>query len=169
MESYPERSFFSDANSTMRLTYGKVEGSKPRDGMSYDWFTTIDGITNIVIPSGSEKIWLNGKLLSRGEDLDYTIDYSKGEVYFTSKNLIYFDSDIDFEYLYRQTDYTTSYLETGIEGSLFNESDFQLKYIRENQNINLLKDVKVFFKTKKEKIIYYTSLILFLNIPFLCC
>ena len=44
MESYPERSFFSDANSTMRLTYGKVEGSKPRDGMSYDWFTTIDGI-----------------------------------------------------------------------------------------------------------------------------
>jgi hypothetical protein len=44
MESYPEKSFFSDANSTMRLTYGKVEGSKPRDGMSYDWFTTIDGI-----------------------------------------------------------------------------------------------------------------------------
>ena len=44
MESYPERSFFSDANSTMRLTYGKVEGSKPRDGMSYNWFTTIDGI-----------------------------------------------------------------------------------------------------------------------------
>jgi hypothetical protein len=44
MDSYPEKSFFSDANSTMRLTYGKVEGSKPRDGMSYDWFTTIDGI-----------------------------------------------------------------------------------------------------------------------------
>ena len=44
MESYPEKSFFSDANSTMRLTYGKIEGSKPRDGMSYDWFTTIDGI-----------------------------------------------------------------------------------------------------------------------------
>jgi hypothetical protein len=44
MESYPERSFSSDANSTMRLTYGKIEGSKPRDGLSYDWFTTIDGI-----------------------------------------------------------------------------------------------------------------------------
>ena len=44
MESFPEKTFFSDANSTMRLTYGKVEGSKPRDGMSYDWFTTIDGI-----------------------------------------------------------------------------------------------------------------------------
>jgi hypothetical protein len=44
MDSCPEKSFFSDANSTMRLTYGKVEGSKPRDGMSYDWFTTIDGI-----------------------------------------------------------------------------------------------------------------------------
>ncbi|MFL2589408.1 MAG: S46 family peptidase [Parvicellaceae bacterium] len=30
MESYPERSFFSDANSTMRLTYGKVEGSETK-------------------------------------------------------------------------------------------------------------------------------------------
>ena len=117
-------------------TYHRLEIKGQNGNQGPYYLTTIDGISNIVIPSGSEKIWLNGKLLRRGEDLDYTIDYSKGEVYFTSKNLIYFDSDIDFEYLYRQTDYTTSYLETGIEGSLFNESDFQLKYIRENQNIN---------------------------------
>ena len=47
-----------------------------------------------------------------------------GELYFTSKNLLYFDSDIDIEYLYRQTNYNTNYLETGIQGDLFNESDF---------------------------------------------
>jgi hypothetical protein len=44
MESDSTKTFFADANSTIRLTYGKVEGSKPRDGMSYNWFTTIDGI-----------------------------------------------------------------------------------------------------------------------------
>lgn len=44
MESDSNKTFFADANSTIRLTYGKVEGSKPRDGMSYNWFTTIDGI-----------------------------------------------------------------------------------------------------------------------------
>jgi hypothetical protein len=44
MTSFPEKTFWADANSTLRLTYGKVEGSSPRDGMNYNWFTTIDGI-----------------------------------------------------------------------------------------------------------------------------
>jgi len=44
MESNTNKVFFADANSTMRLSYGKVEGTMPRDGMSYRWFTTIDGI-----------------------------------------------------------------------------------------------------------------------------
>jgi hypothetical protein len=44
IETYPEKTFFADANSTLRLTYGKVEGSLPRDGITYNWFTTIDGI-----------------------------------------------------------------------------------------------------------------------------
>ena len=44
MMTYPEKSFWADANSTLRLTYGKVEGSAPRDGMEYTWYTTMDGI-----------------------------------------------------------------------------------------------------------------------------
>ena len=116
-------------------TYNLLE-IKGQDGNQGPYYlTTNDGKNNIVIASGSEKVWLNGKLLKRGEDLDYVIDYSMGELYFTSKNLIYFDSDIDIEYLYRQTNYNTNYLETGIQGDLFNDSDFQLKFIRENQNI----------------------------------
>ena len=130
-------------NKIIRSVVGQSKGTyhrleiKGQDGNQGPYYlTTLDGITNVVISSGSEKIWLNGNLLKRGEDLDYIIDYSKGEVYFTSKNLIYFDSDIDIEYLYRQTNYATNYLETGIQGTLFNESGFELKYIRENQNIH---------------------------------
>ena len=41
---FPKKTFWADANSTLRLTYGKVEGSSPRDGMNYNWFTTLDGI-----------------------------------------------------------------------------------------------------------------------------
>lgn len=33
-----------DANSTLRLTYGKVSGSAPTDGASYRYYTTADGI-----------------------------------------------------------------------------------------------------------------------------
>jgi len=35
---------YPDANSTMRLTYGKVIGYKPTDGVQYKPFTTLDGI-----------------------------------------------------------------------------------------------------------------------------
>jgi hypothetical protein len=33
-----------DANSTLRLTYGQLEGSAPTDGMRYTEHTTLDGI-----------------------------------------------------------------------------------------------------------------------------
>lgn len=33
-----------DANRTQRLSYGKITGAKPSDGLMYDYFTTMDGI-----------------------------------------------------------------------------------------------------------------------------
>ena len=33
-----------DANSTLRLAYGKVSGSKPKDGVKYDYYSTSEGI-----------------------------------------------------------------------------------------------------------------------------
>jgi hypothetical protein len=36
--------YWSDANSTLRISFGKVEGSEPRDGEIYRYYTTADGI-----------------------------------------------------------------------------------------------------------------------------
>jgi hypothetical protein len=36
--------YWFDANSTLRLSFGKVEGSAPRDGMTYTYYSTSDGI-----------------------------------------------------------------------------------------------------------------------------
>ncbi len=44
MEMQPDRVFFPDANSTMRLAFGKVEGYSPREGIVYTPFTTLDGV-----------------------------------------------------------------------------------------------------------------------------
>lgn len=44
MEMQPERVFFPDANSTMRVAFGKVEGYSPREGITYTPFTTLDGV-----------------------------------------------------------------------------------------------------------------------------
>ena len=40
----PEKHFSPDANFTLRVTYGKVEGFKPQDGKKYRHFTTLEGI-----------------------------------------------------------------------------------------------------------------------------
>ena len=44
MEMQPEKRLFPDANFTLRVTYGKVEGFKPQDGKTYKHFTTLEGI-----------------------------------------------------------------------------------------------------------------------------
>ena len=44
MEMQPEKRFSPDANFTLRVTYGKVEGFKPQDGKTYRHFTTLEGI-----------------------------------------------------------------------------------------------------------------------------
>lgn len=44
MRMQPDKRFFPDANSTLRIAYGKVGGFSPRDGVVYDYYTTLDGI-----------------------------------------------------------------------------------------------------------------------------
>lgn len=39
-----DKNFYPDANSTMRLTYGKVDSYSPQDAVDYDFVTTLDGI-----------------------------------------------------------------------------------------------------------------------------
>ena len=51
---FPERQFFPDANSTLRLTYGKVEGSAPHDGAMYTPFTTSRGLLQKHIPGDAD-------------------------------------------------------------------------------------------------------------------
>lgn len=36
--------FYPDANSTMRITYGKVKSYDPQDGIHYKYYTTLDGL-----------------------------------------------------------------------------------------------------------------------------
>ena len=44
MEVFPKKRFYPDANSTLRVSYGKVEGFDPRDGLHYEYQTYLDGV-----------------------------------------------------------------------------------------------------------------------------
>jgi hypothetical protein len=64
------KQFYPDANSTLRLTYGKVEGVKPQDGMIYTYYTTLDGAVR-KHNNLKEEFTLPEKLLKLHENKDY--------------------------------------------------------------------------------------------------
>ncbi|NND95235.1 MAG: S46 family peptidase [Flavobacteriales bacterium] len=55
-EMNPEKSYYPNANSTMRLTYGVVGDYIPADGMRYDFVTTTNGILEKEDPTNDEFI-----------------------------------------------------------------------------------------------------------------
>jgi hypothetical protein len=54
IEMKPDRKFYPDANSTMRLTYGTVQDYFPRDAVHYDYQTTLDGVIEKEEPDNFE-------------------------------------------------------------------------------------------------------------------
>lgn len=70
MEVFKEKRFFPDANSTLRVTYGKVQGYKPRDAVEYNPVTYIDGIIQKYVP-GDYEFDLQPKMLELYKNKDY--------------------------------------------------------------------------------------------------
>lgn len=70
MELFPEKKFFPDANSTMRVTYGKVQGYSPSDAVTYNHVTYLDGIIEKYVP-GDYEFDLSQKMLDLYNKKDY--------------------------------------------------------------------------------------------------
>lgn len=54
LEVMTDKTFYPDANSTMRVTYGQVNGYQPRNGVQYDYYTTLDGVMEKYVPGDYE-------------------------------------------------------------------------------------------------------------------
>jgi hypothetical protein len=70
MEVFPERNFYPDANSTLRVTYGKLEGVSPRDAVSYGTTTYLDGAMAKYKP-GDYEFDVPSKLIELYDNKDY--------------------------------------------------------------------------------------------------
>ncbi len=70
---------FPDANSTLRVTYGKVKGYKPNDAVTYEPFTFLDGVMEKYIP-GDYEFDVSKKLIDLYQSKDYGVYGSKGKM-----------------------------------------------------------------------------------------
>ncbi|WP_143307311.1 S46 family peptidase [Chitinophaga vietnamensis] len=65
-----KKRFYPDANSTLRVTYGKVDGYNPRDAIHYDYYTYLDGVMEKYVP-GDYEFDVPAKLIDLYKKKDY--------------------------------------------------------------------------------------------------
>ncbi|MFN0201949.1 MAG: hypothetical protein ACKVTZ_10535 [Bacteroidia bacterium] len=95
------------------------------------------GETFFTVLAGSEKVYLNGQLLIRGENNDYIIDYNTGQITFTAKNVITNISRIVVDFEYSDRFYNRSLLFSGTEANFWNKKlQVKFSYGRDGDNPN---------------------------------
>lgn len=100
-----------------------------------------NGELYVLVISGSERVYVNGILLKRGENNDYVIDYNAGEIRFTSLFPITSEMRIVIEYQYSERNFTRFVTYAGatheeekwsVGGFLYSENDVKNQPLQQN-------------------------------------
>ncbi|MGH2568893.1 MAG: hypothetical protein ACRDGA_11180, partial [Bacteroidota bacterium] len=77
-----------------------------------------NGERRIIVVAGSERVYLNGEVMTRGEVNDYTVDYASGQIFFTSRRLITNASRVTIDFEYSDLQFSRNLLAGGVTTSL---------------------------------------------------
>lgn len=98
-----------------------------------------------LIVSGSERVFVNGQLLKRGENNDYLIDYNAGELIFNATFPITSDMRINIEFQYTERNYSRVIATGGAEHKnekfsigafVYSENDLKNQPLQQNLSDN---------------------------------
>ncbi|MCC8153471.1 MAG: S46 family peptidase [Tannerellaceae bacterium] len=78
-DMYPDSSFYSEANFTMRLSYGSIKGYRPYDAAWYDYYSTDKGILEKEDPT-SDEFWVQPEILDLIRKKDFGPYGNNGEM-----------------------------------------------------------------------------------------
>ncbi|MBP5682147.1 MAG: hypothetical protein J6X05_02745 [Bacteroidales bacterium] len=74
------------------------------------YLTGNDSTTSVIVLIGTEKVFLDGNILIRGEEADYQIDYNAGCITFNIKHIITSQSSIVVDFEYSETQYNNYFI-----------------------------------------------------------
>jgi hypothetical protein len=116
----------SDVDGVMTLTGATARGKyatnqfQGKEGVQGPYrLTGANGENRLLIIAGSERVYLNGEMMTRGEVNDYTIDYSDGEISFSSRRLITSASRITIDFEYSDQQFVRNLVAGSISGKEF--------------------------------------------------
>ena len=126
-----------------------LTGAVSRGKYNSNTFNGVDGVQgpyrltgssneiNILVLSGTEKVYIDGIQMIRGEQADYVIDYGLGQITFTNRRLITNATRIIVEFEYSDKKYSRTFIGYGNKIDLFQKKlSVGLTYINETDNEN---------------------------------
>lgn len=140
--SSPQRGSLNAAGAVVRGEF-RTQSLSGSDGVQGPYrLSGSKGEQFIIVLAGTERVYLDGIRLNRGEENDYVIDYGLGEITFTASRIITNASRIVVEFQYITQEYTRTLVATEAETANLLDGRLMVgaSFIRESDDKNLLSE-----------------------------
>ncbi|MEL6650725.1 MAG: hypothetical protein AAFQ87_07985, partial [Bacteroidota bacterium] len=130
-------------------TQASLSGAVAKGKFHTNTLTAIDGVAGpyrlsgqnnerfFIVLAGSEKVYLNGQLMTRGINQDYIINYNTAEITFMPKHVITNITRIVVDFEYSDQYYNRSLLVAQAQHKMFDDKlQLQFSYARDADNAN---------------------------------